>query len=914
MSTLRKLRKLILRPREFAADALKARVKTAHVASADAVWLSLIVLVDNEPEAHRKFDPEAFVKGLLGRSAGRSAELDILILIDESHPQREAFDAVAKEVPDFVTIICWSELHGFAQAYTSALDQAKGQWIGHADPSSRFGGAHFTKLRRLIRQKQHGACGFVCDLQVGDAKTLRVNPTLKTPASFVMGDSASVPVLLDLQNLYLSRQILGLTGSLLSRPGWRDGLALLMDYFDAVGSGTVFYSDATKSIATDAKHHQDLFGLYPLETAQRTGQECQHILSVLPSGRPLPTWVKQRVASACARLYVRETTAMAPDGTPDPFVSPLATGLQALLSQVGYETLEELRLESFSLGLRAGMIYRHLRVLPLLVPIHVDGFDAQQSLLKLKWTCADKAQARFMRNGIQVQPIFEKSIAYRALGEPLYFEQSAWVPTAGLASLQIELHGRESPIYSKGSRLKALDGALLRSLKSAANLGDVRDPGVFILRRLAQSQWAKQRFKQAWLFLDKDDKADDNAEHFYRAIKDHPIHGGRAYFVLRRESRDWARLEAESFRLLPFGSALHKLALLNCAWLFSSHAAPFVVNLIPRKHYGDMLTYKFCFLQHGVTKDDQSAWLNSRQIDLLVTAGRPEYESMIGGRYKYTAREVALTGFPRYDALQRKRQEQPRTIVIMPTWRLKLAGKLIGKTSQRELNPDFEQSAFFQSWNSLIASTRIHESLRANGYRIVFIPHPNIKPYLNKFQIPADVEVADLEAQSIQDHLADCALLLTDYSSIAFDVAYLRRPVAYFQFDRSEFFASHTYSKGYFDYDLHGFGPVLESLPELESALLAACAHQFPLHDIYKQRIDDFFAFDDTSNSDRLLEAVRVRSLPCHKRNLAGSHSAMERDPSRPTLSMPASLGSAMTATIRHDTRSSSPAPDTVET
>src|SRR5699024_5122186 len=76
---------------------------------------------------------------------------------------------------------------------------------------------------------------------------------------------------------------------------------------------------------------------------------------------------------------------------------------------------------------------------------------------------------------------------------------------------------------------------------------------VRVYRRLSRSNYYATRFKGAWLFMDRDTQADDNAEHLYRYVrKHHP--DINAWFVLRRTSHDWQRLKNEEFRLLAFSS------------------------------------------------------------------------------------------------------------------------------------------------------------------------------------------------------------------------------------------------------------------------------------------------------------------------------------------------------------------------
>ncbi|WP_407043987.1 CDP-glycerol glycerophosphotransferase family protein, partial [Cronobacter malonaticus] len=59
----------------------------------------------------------------------------------------------------------------------------------------------------------------------------------------------------------------------------------------------------------------------------------------------------------------------------------------------------------------------------------------------------------------------------------------------------------------------------------------------------------------------------------------------------------------------------------------------------------------------------------------------------------------------------------------------------------------------------------------------------------------------------MQETFNRAALMITDYSSVAFEMAVQNKQTIYYQFDAKEFFAGHVYSKGYFDYREHGFGP-----------------------------------------------------------------------------------------------------------
>ncbi|MFM4944022.1 CDP-glycerol glycerophosphotransferase family protein [Aeromonas bivalvium] len=375
------------------------------------------------------------------------------------------------------------------------------------------------------------------------------------------------------------------------------------------------------------------------------------------------------------------------------------------------------------------------------------------------------------------------------------------------------------------------------------------------LRYVSSLYQVKNKFKDAWIFIDNEIRADDNAEHFYRYVA--KTHSNiNSFFLISKSSPDWQRLSNEGFKLINFGSLTHRLALLNAKYLLSSHANPAIVNYLPRKHYSDIMNYKFVFLQHGITKDDQSEWLNSRKIDYLVTAARHEFSDISGrGRYRYTSQETVLTGFPRYDNLV-KRDESKRQILIMPTWRKGLAGELIKKSSKRIKNPEFINSLFCEMWGGFLRSEMLRKSAEENKYSIIFLPHPNLTDYLEELAIPDYIQVGDLTSCSIQETFKDADVLITDYSSVAFDVAYMKKPVIYFQFDSDTFFSEHSYSKGYYDYETLGFGPVVSDIHRLNKELKNMLAHECILTPFYMERINSFFPYDDHDNSSRLFKLL----------------------------------------------------------
>lgn len=491
---------------------------------------------------------------------------------------------------------------------------------------------------------------------------------------------------------------------------------------------------------------------------------------------------------------------------------------------------------------------------------YVEDRDEKENSIKFKIASHSSKLPRCYMDGKELTPSHIKIKELSVLNLEFSYEVYFWIEFTNNKNKISFKNNLPVNILSGGKRLNSESYANLSSMIERKNSVKIELPEkVKLLRKIASLSQVKKKFKECWVLVDNELRADDNAEHFYRYIKEHQPNVN-AYFLLNKSSSDWARLKAEGFALIEFGSLQHRLALLNAKFLLSSHANPAIVNYLPRKHFSDIMKYKFVFLQHGVTKDDQSEWLNSRKIDFLVTAGKPEFDDIAKkGRYRYTSKEVILTGFPRYDNLQKL--ESKRKILIMPTWRKSLAGELLKKSSKRIKNENFNDSDFCKQWGGFLKSDNLKSLVKAHDYEVIFLPHPNLVDYLEDLSIPDYINIESLDKCSIQKLFKETDVLITDYSSVAFDVAYMRKPVLYFQFDKNTFFAEHSYSKGYYDYAQHGFGEVADNIEHLQNALTKTIENSCKLDEFFERRINAFFPHNDNKNSERLFDRLTSPSL-----------------------------------------------------
>lgn len=492
----------------------------------------------------------------------------------------------------------------------------------------------------------------------------------------------------------------------------------------------------------------------------------------------------------------------------------------------------------------------------------ITDFDTGKNLFRVAfWTSEAEPDVVVRVDDETIVPAFAKRRCIFFLGSVFAWEHIYWLPIERIGGeLNIFVEGRDARIEMKGKRyVNGLPLALVRQAFAAPELAEaLLPPAVRTIRKAARSPKVVARYENAWLFMDRDTEADDSAEHLYRYVRHHHPEIN-AFFVLRQTSPDWPRFAGEGHRRLAYSEPEHILALLNATHLLSSHIDQYIWGFLDEASFGDLLRYKLVFLQHGVTQGDYSRLLNFAPIDCLITSTFGEFDSIVGdpSPYKFTKKEVVLTGLPRHDILLGGPITDSRTIVIMPTWRLSLTGPSLTAGNARSINPAFYQSEFATRWKSVLHSPRLAAAAKRGGYKIVFVAHPNNEPYIDFLDIPRSIEVQTFsQGKSLQATFQQLSVFVTDYSSKAFDAAYLEKQVIYYQFDREVVFGGgHLSAPGYFDYERDGFGPVYREEADLLYAI-DRIADGVGGDPVYRARAAKTFAFRDGKSRQRVVEAV----------------------------------------------------------
>jgi glycosyltransferase involved in cell wall biosynthesis len=494
-------------------------------------------------------------------------------------------------------------------------------------------------------------------------------------------------------------------------------------------------------------------------------------------------------------------------------------------------------------------------------------FDDEQGLVQVVYRYTGEAPDEVvLSDGVAVTPVFGKIRDHRFVGRTLLQERILWVRTDGEVGLR--LGGRAVPLelsmpprisYTRdpASIRRVLDRAGSRAAPRRKESRRAR-----VLGLAAANRFVRRRFRGAWVLMDRVHDAGDNGQRLFEYLRaDRPEIN--AWFTVERGTPAWKELrKAHGRRVVAHGSLQWKLLMLNASHLLSSHADLPVIAPPALADLGFEPRWRFAFLQHGVIKDDLSNWLNRKPIETFVTSTPAEQESIVADhtRYVFTEREAVLTGLPRFDRLRRLGDLRPPSdrdlVLVAPTWRQWLAVKLEPGSQRRDVKAGFLDSDFASAWLGFLGSERLRRLADEHDVRIGFLPHPNLQSALAGAALPDHVLRLGFE-DDVQELFARAAVLVTDYSSMAFNTAYVERPVVYFQFDRDRVLSGeHVGSRGYFDYERDGYGPVVltvdSALAEVERALAGG---RTPAPQ-YLERIREAFPTRDGRCCERVVDAV----------------------------------------------------------
>ncbi len=360
--------------------------------------------------------------------------------------------------------------------------------------------------------------------------------------------------------------------------------------------------------------------------------------------------------------------------------------------------------------------------------------------------------------------------------------------------------------------------------------------------------------RNLWLVCDNKNEARDNGYWFFKYLcEKHPEQD--AVYAISRRSPD--RLKVKDLgKTVNYGSLRHWILYLAARINISSQKGgkpnAAVCYFLEVK---GLLKNTRVFLQHGIIKDDME-WLHyeNTRMRLFVTSTEREYRFLCE-KFGYPDGYIIKTGLCRFDNLQ-SFTVKPKQILLMPTWRSWIAAPTSASKEIEDVS-DFRMTEYYKSWNGFLKSKKLAGILEENDLTMIFYPHRDMQKFIRYFDIGSDrIIKAKWPEYDVQTLLKESVFLITDFSSIAMDFAYMRKRLMYYQFDYEDFRRG-QYAEGYFSYEKDGFGTVCYNLDEAAAELRKAVSEDFAVPEKYLERHDAFFDLCDADNCERTYKCIK---------------------------------------------------------
>lgn len=370
---------------------------------------------------------------------------------------------------------------------------------------------------------------------------------------------------------------------------------------------------------------------------------------------------------------------------------------------------------------------------------------------------------------------------------------------------------------------------------------------------LVAAQPFKLFHKNIWLICERKNEARDNGYWFFKYMcENHPEI--ESVYAIGKKSNEYQKVAALG-KVINFGSLKHWIYYFAAKKNISSQKEGkpnAAVCYILEVYLG--LRKNRVYLKHGIIKDSQRWIYNDvSKLTLLCCAAERERD-FIADNFGYTENQVVLTGLCRFDNLISPSTVK-KQILVLPTMREWLR-EITSDTLLFEQSKDFCNSEYYTKWKSFLANLKLEQLLEEFDYQLVFYLHPSMQKYAGIFEANSKrVIIAHAEDYDMQGLLMESAMLITDYSSIYFDFAYLLKPIVYYHFDYEKY-RKGNYQKGYFSYKDDGFGPVVTEEKDLICEIEKLFRDGMKNPETYSQRSKNFFKYRDNKNCERTYNEI----------------------------------------------------------
>jgi len=347
------------------------------------------------------------------------------------------------------------------------------------------------------------------------------------------------------------------------------------------------------------------------------------------------------------------------------------------------------------------------------------------------------------------------------------------------------------------------------------------------------------------LYEKESNKYEESASVVYESLIDKGYNN--CYFIIRKDSKHVSFIKEKYRKNIIWAYTFkHYYYFFKCNKFIGTETIPHSIELRAANKYisKKMINkkYKQVFLQHGVmymvalNPTSRSAFLKGggempKDAKIVVSSKlEKEHFTKLGG---FEDNDLYITGLPFYD--RTIKDVNADKIVIMLTWR---------SWEYNILESNYKKSRYYNMVKKIIEN--IPEEYKN---KLLFLPHPLI---FDKFK-NTDLNKWIPDVLSYDKILEDTALLITDYSSIAYS-AFYRGSNVIFCFEELE-----DCMKQYESYlmlnEKNIFGDISYNYNDIYT--LVKNNYLRPQKEKYKNRYKKIVEFHDGKNTNRLIDCLK---------------------------------------------------------
>lgn len=362
--------------------------------------------------------------------------------------------------------------------------------------------------------------------------------------------------------------------------------------------------------------------------------------------------------------------------------------------------------------------------------------------------------------------------------------------------------------------------------------------------------------KHIWLVFEKFcTMAQDNGYYFFKYCMENLTEEEKKniYYVIDKNAPDYSKVKQYGKHVIPFMSLKHCIYILAASLYVGSDAKSHLyawrskTSLIRSK----MINRPIFFLQHGVTalKDVSKIFgvNGSSAMTYFTTTSKFEQEIVVNELH-YKKENAPITGFTRWDVLEDTSSKEDRLILMMPTWRSWL---------EEVTDEDFQKSDYYINYSHILQDNTLVNILEKYNVRMIFYIHPKFASFQKNFTVVGDrITLVPFGSEPLNEIIKKCHMLITDYSSVCWDVYYQKKPVVFYQFDFDKYNIAHG---SFIDMETELFGRRATDEKTLLRHVEECISSGFKMLDEDEKKHSYYFEYIDDKNSQRTYEYLKKK-------------------------------------------------------